>query len=241
MDICASLTSLPSSHWIGDIRRLECEQRINRAVDSWTTALLFAILTLVVTSTLWNFPTLLYRTWVFLITPTTKVLKNTGGKKGINKNQDLTNARTRRTNALHSLAKDSHVILQRFIENTQRNATHNPKTYETEVMALYTEVSGATYQQKLETYHTTEQLVQQLEGDPQPPQPRAMNLRNRVVPLLQLFEDPSCTLKLKNSLAPGRAPFSQLFYFNNSASISCKFGSSRVQDSSSTTLLFSRL
>jgi hypothetical protein len=188
MDICASLTSLPSSHWIGDIRRLECEQRINRAVDSWTTALLFAILTLVVTSTLWNFPTLLYRAWVFLITPTTKVLKNTG--KRVNVNQELTNARTRRTTALHDLAKVSHAILQRFIENTRENATHNPRTYETEVVALYIEVSGANYQQKLETYNTTEQRVQQLEGDPQPPQPRAMNLRNRVVPLLQLPEDP---------------------------------------------------
>lgn len=67
-DICASLTSLPSSHWIEDIHRIECEIRIARAVDSWTTALLFAGLTLLVTSTLWNFPKFIHQILVFWYT-----------------------------------------------------------------------------------------------------------------------------------------------------------------------------
>ena len=67
-DICASLASLPSSHWIEDIHRIECEIRIARAVDSWTSALLFAGLTLLVTPILWNFPNLIHQILVFWYT-----------------------------------------------------------------------------------------------------------------------------------------------------------------------------
>lgn len=50
IDICSTLTSLPSSHWHGEERRFECGLRITRAVDSWTTALLYSILVVFLTS-----------------------------------------------------------------------------------------------------------------------------------------------------------------------------------------------
>ena len=185
MDICASLTSLPSSHWIGDIRRLECEQRINRAVDSWTTALLFAILTLVVTSTLWNFPSLLYRTWVFLTTRKKEevlaVPLNRNDPRDLLRKELKTwkDKRTKRENKWYSA---SHIILDVFRGRAYQMILRNPKTLGTTLFEMLDDdLRRDSYQKLRQELELAQEKILQLERQLAPEDAPVMNLRNRAV------------------------------------------------------------
>jgi hypothetical protein len=112
-DICSSLTSLPSSHFVGDIRRLECEMRINRAVSSWTTALWFGFLLLFLSATFWNFPTLLYRAGVGLLTFTKFKVEDDKKKER--------NEKTKATKDMNKRNAKSHEFLLQLVAYSSQN------------------------------------------------------------------------------------------------------------------------
>lgn len=115
-DICASLTSIPSSHWMGnDIRRLDCEARITRAVASWTAAVICGLVVMFVTLMVWNFPTLLLQAGVFFVS----LFSNT--KQILKDKKEKANAQRKETIATNKRNEKSHTLLLQLVSFGLKN------------------------------------------------------------------------------------------------------------------------